>query len=143
VNLERNGFAEDRGFAGRGWICDRCGLVIEKAADGWVQWREFGAESKTRKLCGERALGRDLQLVHANSASPLPIKAGEAYGCQFNDDDPAYMSMDLSLTEFLGPDGLLHLLDFIAKNSVETAEVLEIIKRLHVPGYEQNRVPIS
>ncbi len=61
------------------------------------------------------------------------------YGCQFNDDDPTYMSMDSSLSEFLGPDGLMHLLDFVAKNSVETSEVLEMIKRLNVPGYEQGR----
>ena len=64
------------------------------------------------------------------------------YGCQFDDDDPAYMSMDLSLTEFLGPDGLMHLLDFIAKGRVETSEVLEMIKRLNVPGYEQSRIHI-
>ncbi len=140
VNIEKDRFTEDRGFTGRGWICDKCGLVIEKASDGWVQWREYGAESKTSKVRGERALGRDLQLVHAGSASPLPIKAGEMYGCQFDDDDPAYMTMDLSLPEFLGPDGLLHLLDFIAKSSVETSEVLEMIKRLNLPGYEQTRI---
>ena len=143
VNLEEIGLAEDRGFAGRGWICDKCGLIIERAADGWVQWREFGAESKNRKLRGERALGRDLQLVHADPASPHPIKTGEKYGCQFDDNDPAYMTMDLSLPEFLGPNGLMHLLDFIAKGSVETVEVLEMIKRLNVPGYEQARMHID
>ena len=57
MNLEKNRLTEDSGFAGRGWICDKCGHVIENASDGWVQWREFGAESKTRKLRGEHALG--------------------------------------------------------------------------------------
>ena len=50
------------------------------------------------------------------------------------------MSMDLALPEFLGPDGLLHFLDFIAKGSIETPDVLEMIKRLHVKGYEQARI---
>ena len=138
--LEEERLAEVRSFAGQGWICDKCGLPIESAADGWVQWREFRAESKSRKLRGERPLGRDLHLVHTASSSPLPITPGVLYGCQFDDDDPTYISMDLALPEFLGPNGLLRLLDFIAQASVETSEVLEMIKRLHVQGYEQTRI---
>jgi len=140
MNSEMDESVEDRGFVGRGWICDKCGQTIERATDGWVQWREFAAESELRKLRGERPLGRDLQLVHNSSASPLRVQAGEMYGCQFNDDDPAYMSMDLSLPEFLGPGGLLHLLEFIAESRVDTREVVEMIKRLNVPGYEQGRI---
>jgi len=34
--------------------------------------------------------------------------------------------MDLCLPENLGPDGLLHLLDFITKSSAEACEVLEM-----------------
>jgi hypothetical protein len=65
------------------------------------------------------------------------------YGGQFDDDDPAYMTMDLSLPEFWGPDGLMHLPDFIAQGSVETSEALEMIKRLNVPGYERARIHID
>ncbi len=49
------------------------------------------------------------------------------------------MLHDLSLTDFLGPDGLMLLLELIEEKALPTAEVLEMIKRLHVPGYELAR----
>lgn len=41
---------------------------------------------------------------------------------------------------FLGADGLMMLLGFIANNELPTPEVLEMIKRLHIPGYEHARL---
>lgn len=46
---------------------------------------------------------------------------------------------DNSLTEFLGADGLMRLMVFISESELPTSEVLEMIKRLHIPGYEQAR----
>jgi hypothetical protein len=43
------------------------------------------------------------------------------------------------LSEFLGPDGLMRLLSFIAEGNFPVAEVLTMIKRLHVPGFEVAR----
>jgi hypothetical protein len=47
---------------------------------------------------------------------------------------------DLPLESFLGPDGLMELLSFIAGGELPTPEVLEMIKRLHIPGYEEARL---
>jgi hypothetical protein len=47
--------------------------------------------------------------------------------------------MDFDLGHFLGTDGLMELLSFIAYGKLPIGEILEIIKRLHIPGYEQAR----
>jgi hypothetical protein len=46
---------------------------------------------------------------------------------------------DDSLPEFQGPDGLMRLLEMIARERFPTSELLEIIKRIHIPGYEHAR----
>jgi len=46
---------------------------------------------------------------------------------------------DMPLGALLGPDGLMYLLALIDAGSVATDEVLDMIKRLHIPGYEQAR----
>jgi hypothetical protein len=47
---------------------------------------------------------------------------------------------DLPLTEFVGPDGLMMLLAFIAGGDFkDQGEVIEMIKRIFIPGYEQAR----
>lgn len=40
---------------------------------------------------------------------------------------------------FLGADGLMQLLALIAEQRLPQDQVLEMIKRLHVPGYEHAR----
>ncbi len=127
--------SEYRGFDGRGWICDTCGQTIKNAREGWVQWRT--PESKGAQ---QRSIGQDLQLVHHVPASPLPTKRGQKFGCQFDYRDPKFGVEDLDLESFLGPDGLMHLLSLIADEHVRTDDVLEMIKRLHVPGYEHTRL---
>ena len=48
--------------------------------------------------------------------------------------------MDEGLPDFLGSDGLMKLLSFIADDHVESSEVLEMLKRLNIPGYERARM---
>ena len=43
------------------------------------------------------------------------------------------------MASFIGPDGLMTLLSFIHEKKLPEEEVLEMIKRLHIPGYEQAR----
>ena len=114
------------------WICDTCGGIIEKPEDGWVEWISL-------TQAGISPSGRDIRIVHSHSASPLdgPKK------CQYDGDiefrkDKGVLS-DNSLTDFIGPDGLMRLLVFISEQELPTPEVLEIIKRLHIPGYERAR----
>lgn len=112
------------------WICDTCGGYINNADDGWVEWISLMSTGKSPS-------GRGLRLVHDHSSSPRANK------CQYNSDveyrkDKGTLS-DLSLEDFLGPDGLMRLLVFISENELPKDEVLEMIKRLHIPGYELAR----
>ena len=138
---------EYRGFDSRGWICDTCGQIIERAEDGWVQWRTRESDLRTRRSeDGEsrRPMGQDLQLVHHLPASPLVTKPGtrrsDECGCQFAWRDPEFSVSDQPLVGFLGPNGLMRLLALISERQLRTREVLEMIKRLHIPGYEHTRL---
>lgn len=130
------------GFDGKGWICDTCSEPIKRARDGWVQWknrpRELGKMSNVGPKPRPRAY--DLQLVHHVPASPLPTKRGELYGCQFEDHNPAYMISDLPLTSFLGANGMMRLLSYLSSGKIVRKEVMEMFKRLHIPGYEHARM---
>lgn len=112
------------------WICDYCGQVIEKPEDGWLEWKSDLAHG-----LGPHAF----RIVHHKPHSPVG-------GCYYTDRMPRYPTnvSDDHLRQFVGPAGLLGLLDFfdarhwgVAANS---ADLAEIIRRLHVPGYEQKRL---
>ncbi len=45
----------------------------------------------------------------------------------------------LPLERFVGPDGLMLLLSLIAEGEMPTADLLELMNRIHIPGYEQTR----
>jgi hypothetical protein len=82
------------------------------------------------------------------SASPLgksTAEAGGKYGgkydgCYFNRADPELAVFDTHLVSFLGPDGLMRLLAMIAEEEVPISEGFEMLKRLHIPGYEHTRL---
>jgi hypothetical protein len=107
------------------WICDTCGEPITSVRDGWVEW----LSNRTRG-------GKGLRLVHHQPASPRGScqydSRGDAYGQGFTLND-------LSLDQFLGPDGLTLLLSMLAEGELPKEEVLEMTKRLHIPGYEHAR----
>lgn len=112
-----------------GWVCDTCGDIIKKAGDGWMEWIEILENPK----------GRNLRLVHNKPSSPRKSE----HGCQFDghyewSKDKGQIH-DCSLEASLGPDGLMLLLSLIAENRLPIQEVLEMIKRLHIPGYEHAR----
>jgi len=137
IALNEDALQEFQGFDDRGWICDRCGEPIKRAIDGWVQWRTSEAESRERKRNGQLPFGRDLQLVHHWSASTRPKDLGcGQHGCQFKEEDPSFVVKGLPLQYFLGADGLMNLLEYIAEEEIDRSEILEMIKRMHIPGYE-------
>lgn len=117
----------------KGWICDTCGERIEKVEDGWVEWMKYPKDGADR---GEvkKYEGKGLRLVHHRSVNP-----GCAYDQKVEYATRKGLLSDLPLSEFLGPDGLMQLLGFIATNIVPTEECLEMIKRLHIPEYEDAR----
>ncbi len=117
--------------AAHSWICDSCGERIGDVEDGWVEW--------LKRRESDELKARGLRVVHRRPASPRGANAG----CQYDQDaefsrDESTVS-DSALQFFLGTDGLIQLLSFIDEGSLPKDEVLEMIKRLHVPGYEQAR----
>ncbi|EGQ7696218.1 MULTISPECIES: hypothetical protein [Vibrio] len=113
------------------WVCDTCGHSIEKQEDGWVEWISFS----------EGKVGRNLRLVHSFSSSPQQVGRVR---CQFDGNleykkDGGIVG-DCSLSDLTGPDGLMRLLVFISENELPKDEVLEMIKRIHIPGYEDTRL---
>ena len=117
------------------WICDTCGEPITKSSDGWVEWISYPDEENT----GKRK-GRGFRLVHASHASP--IKSCQVGGTYERMGGKGIVA-DLPLERFLGPDGLMLLLSNISEEDVPNQEVLEMIKRIHIPGYDQVRGHIS
>lgn len=114
------------------WTCDTCGQSIKSPEDGWVEWINFAAKHQRQS--------RDLRLVHHRPVSPLKDRE---HGCQFDgaaefEKDHGLVA-DRSLEAFLGANGLMNLLELIATRRLPTDEVLEMIKRLHIPGYERAR----
>lgn len=113
------------------WICDSCGAKIESVEHGWVEWLSKYEDGKTS--------ARGLRLVHHVTHSPR--KRG---GCQYDGGaeharDGMTIS-DLPLSRFTGPDGLMDLLALVAEGALPQRDVLEMIKRIHVPGYEHARL---
>lgn len=118
------------------WTCDQCGKPILSVDDGWVEWLNGDIKD------GWEGTSHHLRLVHIVSASP---ERGRLKHACYHDTDywfaaKGYTVADLPLSEFVGPDGLVTLLAFIAdKRFSDQNEVLEMIKRLHIPKYEQAR----
>ncbi len=123
-----------RGPDGKGWICDRCGETIKTAGDGWLQWISVPTEKGGHKM-------RDLTLVHHVPASPRKLK--EAHGCQFDQNaefrEDRGIIEDFGLYGFCGDDGIIHLLSLLTEEDSSQADVLEMVKRIHVRGYERAR----
>lgn len=93
-------------------------------------------------LAGEDARGtprlRGLRLVHQEAAG---FGAPSQSGCQYEEHEEFRRDQSivegLPLERFVGPDGLMLLLSFLASGDFPRDEVLELIKRVQVPHYEQ------
>jgi hypothetical protein len=112
-----------------GWRCSTCGELVTRIEDGWVEWLACEEEG--------RAFLTGLRLVHRREASPRDI------GCQYDvrTEFRRYRSIveGLSLERFVGPDGLMLLLSMIAAEQNSAGEIIELVKRVQIPGYEQAR----
>lgn len=112
------------------WRCDRCGELIPSLRAGWVEW--IAAEDSRG-----RAKAGGLRLVH-NRASCPGHRA--PYGCQYNPRDEFRKNRGivegLALERFAGPDGLMLLLSMFAGRELPVQELIELAKRVQIPGYE-------
>lgn len=118
------------------WICDTCGEKIHTPQEGVIEWY-----ADTDEKDGKRR--SKLRLVHVLSASPLRRINMKRKGCEFDLHPEQFKTEgtveNQPLGDFLGPDGLVHLLSLISEGEFPVVEVLRMIKRLHIPGYEMAR----
>ena len=106
-----------------GWRCATCGQLIISVSDGWVEWLASEDDGGAEILKG-------LRLVHRESCRYDPrtvFRNGRS------------VVEGLSLERFVGPDGLALLLSLLAASELPTAEVIELAKRVQIPGYEVAR----
>ncbi|GEM_PF-1134958 len=113
-----------------GWRCDNCGERISALDAGWVEWLA-AEDAKGRPIVG------GLRLVHRHSTTS---RSREPNGCQYN---PLHefrknrgIIEGLALDRFAGPDGLMLLLSLIAERELPARELIELAKRVQIPGYE-------
>ena len=109
--------------AQRFWYCDSCGEKIESADRGYVEWIVTRNPLDVQKLNG-----RNLRIVHYDTKCYLDEKMEYAI------DGGTLQSSELRW--FVGPNGLMKLLRIIAQKNFSIEEGFEIIKRIHIPGYE-------
>lgn len=89
-----------------------------------------------------RARLRGLRLVHKFA----PGLAAPSVHCPY--DEHQEFRKDQSIVEglplerFVGPDGLMLLLSFLASGEFPREQVLELIKRVQIPHYEQASQPV-
>lgn len=112
------------------WTCDKCFQLIESVRDGWVEWLKVDdiMNDEASYTC------EGLRLVHAfRENRPKCTYVGRELM-------PNVTTSDGSLRGFVGGDGLMKLLSMAASTQFSNkSEVIELIKRIHVPGYEEAR----
>jgi hypothetical protein len=115
-----------------GWRCDSCSELITSIEGGWVEW--LASESDR----GQEVL-RGLRLVHRGSIRPN----GENKVCRYDSlkefRKRKTIVEGLPLERFVGPDGLMMLFSFLAAGSLPRGEILQLAKRVQIPGYELAR----
>lgn len=104
------------------WYCDSCGELISKQEDGWLEWYTDLEDYTNRR--GYRIVHHNKQCMY-DSRNMFTQKKSVS---------------DMHLSSYLGPDGLVNLLSDIDLGYVrDNSELVEIIRRLHVPYYEEAR----
>lgn len=106
------------------FVCDTCSELIASPDDGWLEWFRDSHGAAT-----------GFRIVHHLKASPLAAES--AAGCYY---DRERRASDMHLRHCLGADGLVHLLAVLESALADPAEVIEIIRRLQIPHYEEARL---
>jgi len=112
------------------FICDKCQGIIESPQYGYLQWDEFDDENNYRRA-------RNFQIVHNYPHS--------------EEDCLDYNKPSKQLIDFLNPDSgigaLLSFIDygpliqnnFLFSRAYYTREIIELIRRLSIPYFEEAR----
>jgi hypothetical protein len=124
------------------FVCDKCGQIIEKPEDGWVEWLhpEDPATGKRKN--------QGFKIVHHSKASPLSDGTRNVR-CYHYDNNP--LRSDNHLEYFLGENGLSMLYAMVdpgphfsdgddVPEVVDFREYMEFLRRLTIPYYEEARI---
>lgn len=120
------------------WVCDTCGKEIHSSVEGIIEWYSYVDEK------GIPRVGK-LRLVHERSISPLKKTNLKRKGCSFDMHETLYKGTatgtieQAPLGDFLGPEGLMRLLSFMLEKGLPAKDVVRMVKRVHVPGYDVAR----
>ena len=106
-----------------GWRCDSCARLITDIGDGWVEWLASEDKAGATILHG-------LRLVHRESCR---------YDARTVFRNGRSVVEGVCLERFTGPDGLSLLLSLLAAGELPGTEVIELAKRVQIPGYELAR----
>ena len=115
-----------------GWRCGSCNQLITRVDDGWVEW--LASEDD----CGESSLG-GLRLVHRVVQFAHGLEGSCQYDARKEFRNNRTIVEGLSLERLVGLDGLIVLLSLLAAGDLPKAQIIELTKRLHIPGYELSR----
>lgn len=103
------------------WYCDHCGEIINTPDEGWLEWYNDYTNNK----------GKGYRIVHHDKRCMYNAKQMFAQNKSIS---------DMHLREYIGPDGLVNLLSDIDYGVVENnSDLVEIIRRTHIPYYEEAR----
>ncbi len=112
----------------KGWRCDSCADMITSVQAGWVEW--LASEDKH----GNDIL-RGLRLVHRGRH-----KNARNHNCRYDPREEFRSGRTivegLPLERLVGADGLMVLLSLLAEGELPHSEILELVKRVQIPGYE-------
>lgn len=103
------------------WQCDRCNKIIHGADKAWLKWKK-----------------------NLNDGSYYDFKIVHHPACQ--QPSPKVQKSRLAepgnpLSEYLGKDGLIRLLELVAQtDGKDRDELLKVIQRLQIPGYESAHI---
>lgn len=119
--MKRTTYLRLRDYAG--WHCDSCAQLITSVNQGWVEWLASEDGNGTTIVNG-------LRLVHRESCR---------YDARTVFRNRRSLVEGLCLERFIGPDGLTLLLSLLAAGELPSIEVIELAKRVQIPGYELAR----
>lgn len=112
----------------QGWRCDSCGDFITSVQAGWVEWLASEDKHGNDVLSGLRLVHRERQKkvrTHNCRYDPLQeFRSGKT------------IVEGLPLERLVGPDGLMVLLSLLAEGELPHTDILELLKRVQIPGYE-------
>lgn len=117
------------------WICDHCGEEIAEAKDGWLEWKCKPIRRDGREL----RWNYDFRIVHHSLASPREDSEKCYYPLDTMKNVDGGTVSDMHLDHMNGHDGLIKLLEMIHYDLCDAKEVISIIRRIFIPGYELAR----